>query len=124
MDFLSGLFNIDDDNRRKHRGSWEQTGHHQDHDDHDDHTDDHDDQHDRIEHNQNNPNNIPNEYQFSPEVTSPGSVCSQCSARLIQGAKFCHKCGKATDVRKICASCRSMIPMDVAYCPQCGYKNG
>jgi ribosomal protein L40E len=117
MDFLEGLFNFGDGNRRKNGGSWNQNEHHHDHDDHDD-------QHDRFEHNHTNLNNIPNEYQFSPEVTSPGSVCSQCSARLIQGAKFCHKCGKAVDVRKICASCRSMVPMDVAYCPQCGYKNG
>ncbi len=81
MDFLEGLFNFGDGNRRKNGGSWNQNEHHHDHDDHDDH----EDQHDRFEHNHTNLNNIPNEYQFSPEVDLTGisvqSVFSKADPR-------------------------------------------
>lgn len=64
--------------------------------------------------------------------------CNNCGAKIVDGAKFCHKCGstilvehKETDNRRRqefagnvvkCPACGSEIPSFTAICPSCGHE--
>lgn len=64
--------------------------------------------------------------------------CNNCGAKIVDGAKFCHKCGstilvehKETDNQRRqefagnvikCPACGSEIPSFTAICPSCGHE--
>lgn len=60
--------------------------------------------------------------------------CSKCGAMMIEGAKFCNKCGQAVNqpiVRKsnlkyrnliTCNSCGALVAKTAKSCPKCGAK--
>ncbi len=45
--------------------------------------------------------------------------CSQCQAPLLQGAKFCSKCGAPVEEAQ-CPNCKNSIQPDDRFCPSCG----
>lgn len=48
--------------------------------------------------------------------------CKSCGAKLYKDARFCHSCGKQTEVESIaCPQCRLANPPDAKFCLQCGY---
>lgn len=64
--------------------------------------------------------------------------CNNCGAKVVDGAKFCHKCGNAIFTNPIdtsgqrkqefagkiikCPACGSEIPSFTAICPSCGHE--
>ena len=48
------------------------------------------------------------------------SVCSNCGAELVPGAKFCFECG--TPIVRRCPSCGEEVPPKWKFCPYCGDK--
>ena len=59
----------------------------------------------------------------SPLTLLSGNVCRSCSTQIVQGAKFCHKCGAGIEPILPCASCGSNLPVIEPHCSQCGYGN-
>lgn len=48
--------------------------------------------------------------------------CSKCSADIIPGAKFCHRCGDRLKAQtKACPACREVNPVNSVFCHHCGY---
>lgn len=59
-------------------------------------------------------------------------ICPNCSAEIIDTAKFCNKCGfnvkkyeeeKASN-NAFCIECGASIPADSVFCPECGFSVG
>lgn len=111
MDFFEDIFDFGD-RRRHNRGG----NHYDGHNNHDD--DDHDEHHAHGERSYSH--QAPQYNTFAPVLS--GTVCPSCSAPIVQGAKFCHKCGADMGASFNCPSCTTKLPPDSAFCLQCGYK--
>lgn len=63
-----------------------------------------------------------NAKENSPAEKKPtqASICSNCGAELVPGAKFCFECG--TPVVRRCPSCGEEVPPKWKFCPYCGDK--
>lgn len=63
-----------------------------------------------------------NAKENSPAEQKPtqASICSNCGAELVPGAKFCFECG--TPVVRRCPSCGEEVPPKWKFCPYCGDK--
>lgn len=48
--------------------------------------------------------------------------CRMCNEELINGAKFCYRCG--TKVGLFCSKCGTELPDNAAFCFNCGTKVG
>ena len=115
MDFIEGLFDFGDRNRRKRGGFFQNDSQHgQYNDDYDD---------DQDHHNQYSNNSIPQDSTKSA-ATLVGVICNKCSTQTVLGAKFCHGCGATIEVNHKCSSCGSLLPVNAQFCAQCGCKNG
>jgi ribosomal protein L40E len=52
-----------------------------------------------------------------------GVTCQQCRAELLNGAKFCHKCGEKTvEPQKSCPKCLEQNPTAAVFCHHCGHN--
>lgn len=50
------------------------------------------------------------------------TLCPNCAAEPIPGAKFCHRCGtKFAEKPKICPSCHAPNPQVSVFCHDCGF---
>jgi len=63
----------------------------------------------------------------SPPVSprAPGRVCANCNAPLVEGRKFCGKCGVRVEERpanRFCPSCGTVISPSDIFCGSCGAK--
>lgn len=48
--------------------------------------------------------------------------CPTCSAKIISGAKFCHRCGEKIAVKvKDCPACQLQSPLTSVFCHHCGF---
>eukprot|EP00756_Hemistasia_phaeocysticola_P013282 Hpha_TRINITY_DN15266_c0_g1::TRINITY_DN15266_c0_g1_i1::g.67771::m.67771 len=59
------------------------------------------------------------------EVEASTFGCNGCQARLLQGARFCHRCGKPAggQPESYCHRCGVPQTADSAFCHQCGTQN-
>jgi hypothetical protein len=112
MDFLEDLFDFGDRKRRKRGGSFQNDDHHDD------------DQDEDRDHRNPYPTNSFSQAPTNPAAFLPGIMCTKCSTQTVQGAKFCHECGVAIEMKQNCASCGSILQANALFCPQCGFKNG
>ena len=46
--------------------------------------------------------------------------CCYCGAPLLDGARFCHICGKEADLKPHCPHCGSILPEGSRFCSFCG----
>ena len=46
--------------------------------------------------------------------------CCYCGATLLEGARFCHICGKEADLKPHCPKCGSILPEGSRFCGFCG----
>ncbi|MCC7244397.1 MAG: zinc ribbon domain-containing protein [Saprospiraceae bacterium] len=50
------------------------------------------------------------------------SLCTNCAAEIIPGAKFCHRCGeKCVEKTKPCPACHDHSPVNSVFCHNCGF---
>jgi ribosomal protein L40E len=47
-------------------------------------------------------------------------ACSECSANLPVGAKFCLECGTKVIPRGVCLTCNAKLPEKAKFCSECG----
>lgn len=119
MDFLEELFELGKRKYQKSNGVF----HDKDYKD-----DDHDDDDDKRR--QYPTKAYTQVLAYHPQATSSlvtllsSIVCRRCSMQTVQGAKFCHGCGTATELVLTCASCGSKLLVNESLCSQCGYRNG
>lgn len=50
--------------------------------------------------------------------------CKKCGAELMDGAKFCMKCGTKVEQEILCPQCGTKLPADAAFCFSCGNAMG
>ena len=48
-------------------------------------------------------------------------ICTHCHGELLEGAKFCHHCGKEQFPEKVCGACNTSNPIEALYCKNCGH---
>ncbi len=53
------------------------------------------------------------------KVVVSGTTCSNCGALIMDGAKFCHVCGKPVGPAT-CPKCGKEVPEGAKFCPSCG----
>jgi hypothetical protein len=50
------------------------------------------------------------------------NLCPKCTATVIPGAKFCHRCGdNIVERTKTCPACKGENPLSSVYCHDCGF---
>ncbi len=118
MDFLEELFEIGKRKYQKSGGVF----HDKDHKD-DDHDDDDDKRRPYPTKSYTQAPAYRPQVTSSPVAFSSSIVCRRCSVQTVQGAKFCHSCGTAIELKLTCASCGSKLPVNKPLCSQCGYGN-
>ena len=50
--------------------------------------------------------------------------CSSCGAPLVEGARFCMKCGLPVEQKLLCSNCGAELPVEAMFCYVCGTKVG
>lgn len=56
--------------------------------------------------------------------SEPTLGCSECSAQLPKGAKFCLECGAKVMPKGVCLECNAKLPEKAKFCPECGAAAG
>lgn len=56
--------------------------------------------------------------------SEPTLGCSECSAQLPKGAKFCLECGTKVMPKGVCLECNAKLPEKAKFCPECGAAAG
>ena len=51
-------------------------------------------------------------------------LCSNCQAKVAEGAKFCPNCGIQFGVGQACSKCNAPLTPGAKFCPQCGQQVG
>ena len=54
--------------------------------------------------------------------SAPIAFCSDCGAKLVEGAMFCPRCGKKQASASICTGCGKQLESGQLFCPYCGTK--
>jgi hypothetical protein len=50
------------------------------------------------------------------------NLCPKCTADVIPGSKYCHRCGdKMAEKQKPCPACREANPLSSVFCHHCGF---
>jgi len=66
------------------------------------------------------PSPTPNNSNSVKETTA----CSECSANLPAGAKFCLECGTKVLPKGVCLECNAKLPEKAKFCSECGTPAG
>ncbi|HCC08199.1 MAG TPA: hypothetical protein DEP72_08610 [Clostridiales bacterium] len=112
MEFLDDLFGDLLEGKKKHKGNHgdKNKGYHDKNNHHDDNDDDYD-----------NRDSDKRKYVVKEEQSS--AICTNCSAKIVQGAKFCGRCGMKINEAKHCTDCGTKMQNDASFCQNCGKKN-